>query len=83
LGQFNLEVLTYDKSISSKFTPSSMLTGEEIKQINQMILDMSAQSKNKTTMINKIKNYAMNNMRDMSVYKVDAIRYFVNEQLSN
>jgi hypothetical protein len=60
-----------------------MLTGEEIKQINQMILDMSAQSKNKTTMINKIKNYAMNNMRDMSVYKVDAIRYFVNEQLSN
>ena len=81
-GEFKLDVLVYDKRISSVFKPSSMLTSNEICQINQMINQMQKQSQNKINVINKVQSYAKDNMNNMSVYKLRAVKSFIEEQLS-
>lgn len=77
-GLFTLDIITYDKELQSNFRASSMLTSDEICQINKII---NQSGDNKKDVMESVLTFAFSNLNDMSIYKKEAVKSFVNEQV--
>lgn len=80
-GSFSLVTKEHNKNINQRFRPASMLTVDEISQINQLIIDNSSLSHERIKGI--VETYAEKNLLSMSVYKLRAVKSFLEEQLNN